>query len=99
MTEQDWIDFRETEKTLNQIKKVLKTDDPVKALSNLLDTPINGQRPRNCANTKLFTSTVLSRMIANSLKLIGFVQIRKAAEVKARSQRAAYYRQVERHSQ
>jgi hypothetical protein len=37
MTEQDWIDFRETEKTLNQIKKVLKTDDPVKALSNLLE--------------------------------------------------------------
>ena len=37
MTEQDWIDFRETEKTINQIKKVLKTDDPVKALSNLLE--------------------------------------------------------------
>lgn len=37
MTGQDWIDFRETEKTINQIKRVLKTDDPVKALSNLLE--------------------------------------------------------------
>ncbi|MGB1299529.1 MAG: hypothetical protein ACPG8A_14690, partial [Psychrobium sp.] len=37
--------------------KVVAMDMPM-ADSSLLDTPINGHKPRNLTNTKLFTNTV-----------------------------------------
>ncbi len=50
---------------LGEATKVVARAMPV-AVSSFLDTPINGQSPRNFTRTKLLTSTVLTRMSAYS---------------------------------
>ena len=49
--------------------KVVANAIPV-AVSTLRDTPMNGHRPRNFTSTKLFTSTVLTRMMVSSVMAV-----------------------------
>ena len=46
--------------------KVVAKDMPI-AVSSLLDTPINGHRPKNWTKTKLLTKTVLTSISKKSL--------------------------------
>ncbi|MNT76046.1 hypothetical protein D3C72_2150030 [compost metagenome] len=45
---------------------MVASDRPM-AVSIFFETPMNGQRPRNCTNTKLLTRMALTRMRANSV--------------------------------